>query len=268
MDFFSERHGFAHDIPIITREAPPMLRTAIIELAYRAQLLPSTLRKIVCNVTFETPDPNNWSERPNVDEEVRRLLLDAAWYDVYDVIERICDALNVNQHPMFFSPSQACRQFESEVNRLFMRRGVGWQLKNARIEYRADPGVATALAQAPNLLVNSGRPTAASELHEAIRDLGRRPQPEVTGAIQHAMAALECVARHLGGTTDTLGELIARQRVPLPPPLGTALSKLWGFASENGRHLLEGRSPSFEEAELVVGLSAVTCQYLAQKTAA
>jgi len=74
------------------------------------------------------------------------------------------------------------------------------------------------------------------------------------------MAALECVAREVDGSTDTLGQII--KRLPLPPPLDGALHRLWGFASEQGRHIQEGGEPRFEEAELVVTVAASVGVYL------
>lgn len=265
MPSFSERHGYANDIAIVTREAPAALRNAIVELVYRYGMKPSALRRIVCDVLFEIPNPSNWSETPNIDGEVRALLQDADWYDVYDVVEKVCSALNPSPHGFFPTTTETCREFEAEVNRLFRRRGIGWQIRDHRVEYRGDEGIAAAIEEAPQLLVATGRHTAASELHEAVKDLSRRPKPEVTGAIQHAMAALECVARDLGASKDTLGTLINRDLLPLPQPLPSAIEKLWGYASNHGRHIQEGYPPTFEEAELVVGLCAVTCQYLSRK---
>ena len=43
------------------------------------------------------------------------------------------------------------------------------------------------------------------------------------------------------------------------------VSGLFGFASEQGRHLTEGGAPDYEEAELVVHLSASLCTYLTKK---
>jgi len=37
--------------------------------------------------------------------------------------------------------------------------------------------------------------TAKTEIREALNDLSRRPTPDITGAIQHSLACLECVAR-------------------------------------------------------------------------
>lgn len=106
----------------------------------------------------------------------------------------------------------------------------------------------------------AGSPTAANEVHEALKDISRRPSADVTGAIQHAMAALECVAREVDGSTDTLGQII--KRLTIPQPLDGALHRLWGFASEQGRHIQEGREPSFEEAELVVTVASAVSVYL------
>ena len=39
----------------------------------------------------------------------------------------------------------------------------------------------------------------------------------------------------------------------------------WGFSSEQGRHLREGRPPKIDEAELLVHLSASICLYLSKK---
>ena len=83
------------------------------------------------------------------------------------------------------------------------------------------------------------------------------------------MAALECVTRDLLGESSvaTLGHLLKRQdqTLGIVPPLDQALIKLWGYASERGRHLLEGREPGFEEAELVVVVAAAASVYLSKR---
>ncbi len=89
--------------------------------------------------------------------------------------------------------------------------------------------------------------TAKKELSEALVDLSRRPEPDVTGTIQHCMAALEATAKTLSNDPKaTLGEIINREaaKLSIPPPLDTAIQKIWGYASEMGRHLREGRTPT------------------------
>ncbi|MCH7807801.1 MAG: hypothetical protein IIB60_01145 [Planctomycetes bacterium] len=80
------------------------------------------------------------------------------------------------------------------------------------------------------------------------------------------MATLECVMReYCGSPNRTLGEIIKKHPELLPKPLDTALSKVWGYASDTARHAKEGSNPTREEAELVVGLAAVMSTYLIQK---
>ena len=111
----------------------------------------------------------------------------------------------------------------------------------------------------------AGRQTARNEIHEALVDLSRRPEPDVTGAIQHGMAALECVAREAcGDPKATLGDILKRHPDLIPKPLDASVEKAWGYASEMGRHIREGRQPDRKEAELVVGLAAALSTYLSR----
>lgn len=80
------------------------------------------------------------------------------------------------------------------------------------------------------------------------------------------MGALEAVARDLTGDPKaTLGEVIKRNPDLLPKPLDSALSQVWGYASNEARHVQEGREPQRGEAELLVGLAAVMATYLTNK---
>lgn len=86
------------------------------------------------------------------------------------------------------------------------------------------------------------------------------------GAVYHALGALECVARDLAGDSKaTLGQVMKKHPDLLPKPLDEAVSKMWGYASNEARHVVEGRETNREEAELLVGLSAVLSGYLTRK---
>ena len=122
----------------------------------------------------------------------------------------------------------------------------------------------TGSERAAAALQDAGKHTAATELREATTDLSKNP-PDLTGAVQHALAGLECVAREQCGDHSTFGKLLERYPDLFPKPLDKGIEKVWGFASEMGRHLQEGRNPKPEEAELLVGLATVCCTYLARK---
>lgn len=253
MDRFSSRHGYERPDADITirHEAPPELREAIITIAYQCQLKPSDLRGLLCAILYRAPDRGNWSEFPNIDGEVRDLVEDLEWFEVYDFVEALAAA-----------PRRSEASFEDEVDRCFRRMGVGWQLLDGRLEVRGPETFEVTVRQGIDQLQQQGKRTAAGELHEALRDLSRRPQPEVTGAIQHALAALECVARDVSCSKDTLGDLVRRHPELFPRPVDEVVIKAWGYTSNFGRHLQEGQPPQFEEAELMVGLSGALCRYL------
>ena len=150
--------------------------------------------------------------------------------------------------------------------KFFIDESIGWQLSNGQILTRGPEVFETMVTEAASTLETSKRPTAEGHLHEALQDLSRRPEPDLPGAAYHAMGALECVARDLtDDPKSTLGEILKRHPGLLPKPLDTALSQVWGYASNEARHVLEGRDISREEAELLVGLSATVCTYLLRK---
>ncbi len=267
---FSNRHGYLpQDAEITVRhDAPEELRSVVVEVAYESGFTPTPLRSLVCRVLRTRPDPSNWSDYPNVDGEVRRLIDDCDWYYVYDLIEEIYSALSAGGMIARSRRGSAggAENFAEGINRYFRGRGIGWQLVDGQIEVRGSEAFEAALHGAKEILEARGKRTATTELHEAIHDLSRRPSPDITGAIQHAMAALECLARDAtGDQKPTLGELIKRNSQLFPKPLDQAIEKVWGYTSETGRHLKEGNVPTFDDAEFVVGLAGVLCRYLAKK---
>ena len=259
---FSKRHGFEPSDPEITIRdaAPKWLRDCVIDLAYESGFAPSALRIALCRLLLESPDSSNWSEFPNIDVEVRGLLGNADWFRVYDFVEIVVEQL---QAPY---DGEALDRFTRGLNDVFRRKGVGWQLAHGGIEIRGGESFESSVQKAIAVTLDTGRVVAGRELHEALRDLSKRPAVDITGAIQHAMAALECVARDVtGGQNATLGELIKRNPGLLPPPLDKGVEKIWGYASVQGRHLREGSAPKLEEAELVVGLAGALVTYLVKK---
>ena len=114
--------------------------------------------------------------------------------------------------------------------------------------------------QVPEMLANFGFPRAANEMQEAIHDLRRVP-PDCTGAMQHAGAALEAIARSISGKQKcTFGQI--KKLLDLPPPMDDVAHKLWGFVSENGRHIREDRSVDFATAKFSVICICAVCEFL------
>lgn len=191
--------------------------------------------------------------------EVQEHVTTCDWYRVYDIAEAIYSYLKEKGLDEI--------EFEESVNEYLREAGIGWILVDGKFETRGEEVFEKTVKKAIDFMDSTGRVTAKGELHEAIRDLSRRPDPDVTGATQHAMAALECVSRDVTGNPKaTLGEILKRNPDLLPKSLDEAVEKAWGYASEWGRHIREGRTPSREEGEVIVGIVATILNFLLNKT--
>ncbi len=240
----------------IREDAPEGLRGYIRMAFYDLKKHPSDLRAITTRVLKTPPDSTNWSEFPNIDCEVDSHLQGCEWYLVYDIIEIIIQKLSPQESEIF----------SKEINEYFISNGIGWKIVNGQIETRGDEVFETAVEKVVLVLETAKLITAKTEINEALRDLSRRPAPDITGAIQHSLACLECVTREItGDNRSTLGELMKKFPGVIPTPLDQAVTKIWGFTSEQGRHLREGQAPEYLEAELVVEVTAAISTYLGKK---
>lgn len=256
-ELFSKRNGFAiktHDI-VIRYGAPSDMRGYLFLIMQDYGYGYKKLRDVVCRATMQSPDPNNWGENDFMKNEIDNLIQSCDWPLVYDLIETFYSKIKDSER----------KRFSNEINAYFLANGIGWKFENGKIEYRGDDLFEDSLQQAKDHLLLKNMPVSSRELKEAIHDLGKRPNADITGAVQHSLAALECVCREITREKDTLGSLINKHPYIVPKPLDEVISKIWGYASNNGRHLKEGNAPNFAETELLVHLSASICLYLSKK---
>jgi AbiJ N-terminal domain 4 len=235
---FSRRYGYStSDREITVREdALQEFRAAPLHIARKIGLRPSILRTTICEVLHKFPNGSNWSASP-IWEEIQDLIQECEWFRVYDVTEAIYNDLLEQEHDQ-------ASNFEVLINAYLREAGIGWHLIDGVVQTRGSEAFESVVRDAATTLDGATFPTASSEIHEALRDLSRRPEPDLTGAIQHAMAALECVAREACGDSKlTLRDIMRRYPQMLPQPLDNVVSKAWGYASEMGRHIQEGRPP-------------------------
>lgn len=264
---FSKRNRYSGPAKEITirEDAPENLRYYVLQTAVDLDWGPSALRDIVCRVLHVPPDSSNWSEYPNVWGEVEALVYGCDWFRVYDVIEAVHKQM-YKQDERYRVSTRVAAQFAEALNEFFVEEGIGWQLVEGQIVTRGTEAFEVIVTEATSALEASERPTAAKHLHEALQHLSRRPKADLPGAVYHGLGALECVTRDLTGDSKaTLGEVIKKHPDLLPKPLDEVVPKIWGYASNEARHVVEGRETSREEAELLVGLSAVLAGYLTRK---
>jgi hypothetical protein len=257
---FSRRFGHRPNEAEITirNEAPESLRAVLLKEAEMAEVGAGVLEDIVCKAINKFPSAD-WSPSyvwNNIVSDIRQ----CEWFRVYDIIETVA------QHLIQKDSNEAAQRFQEAMNAYFSEAGIGWQLMDGLIEIRGSEAFESSVRGAIVTLEASNKPTAQQEFHEALRDLSRRPEPDLTGAVQHAIAALECVARDVSGDSKaTLGVLLDKKRISLPPPLDEAATKLWGYACNMARHINEGNPIVYEEAELLVAIASTLATYLTKK---
>jgi hypothetical protein len=233
---------------------PGPLRGFLLQLALKADGNPIELGELVHEKIYYP----KWVTDKPIFRLAEEALLYCPWNEVYDAAEHIYTYLTRNHG----KPDQ----FERELNEFFYREGIGWHMVDGLIEVRGPEALEATIKQGVTALKESNCPTSQNELHEALRALSRRPEPDITGAVQHAGAALECIAREVTGDVNkTLGDIIKRNPNLFPKPLDVGAEKFWGYVSGYGRHLKEGHPPTMEEALLITGLAASLCTYLASK---
>jgi hypothetical protein len=198
----------------------------------------------------------------------KQALLHCEWFCLYDILEDSYAQL-VSYEAEYADENEEPRAFpfRNAINDYFRYAGIGWQLLgDGQIVTRGDDAFESTVQTAVTTLAESGRQTAASHLQEAVKALSARPEPNCPGAIYHAMGSMECLARDLTGMPkDTLGQILKRRPDLLPSPLDEALSKIWGYVSNEARHVVEGRNPERAETALIVGLVGATVTYLSAK---
>jgi hypothetical protein len=266
---FSIRYGYDNtdaELEITIREELPLpVRDTVISIMTQLGVTDDALFNIASRI-------GNKSWMPSVSRQsgvparlqLKRLVSEWDWYLVYDFVEEFYAGME-NWETLGDSPRPE-EVFADKINGYFRHAGVGWQLQDGKITSRGSEAFEVAVHRALPALEDGNHQTARKEIHEALADLSRRPHADLTGAIHHAMGALECIARTAtGDSTRTLGQIVPRHPNLIPKPLDGAIEKAWAYASERARHIREGNDPTRDEAELIVGIAATVATYLSKK---
>ena len=282
MEPFSRRYGFAGEPEELVYDgAPESLRYGILSILEKElSLIPSRIREIVCTVLRVRTDPNNWSEYPNIWDEVQDLFYGCEWYKVYDVCEGIYSALErsdvewvgtANGSRFLRSVDELKGEFQDKVNALFRELGIGYEMRNGRLERRTTALVDLKIVQARELLLSDPRFSGPCEQFErAINCWSLRPRQDSVNAIKEAVGALEGIARIVSGLQqETLGKIVDRFfKNKAHPAICELIDKIWGYSSSQGgiRHgQVAPLSVGEEEADLLLGVTASLILYIGIK---
>jgi hypothetical protein len=252
-DSFSGRVGL-RSMAIVHDDSPIGFRHAVVG-ALKTEIISS--EKIVGVVQRGTTLPRPSGH--NTDMALMAMIEKCEWWRVYDVAEAGHAAIHAEP---YFGPDKA-KAYERTINEACRANSLGWRMEAGIFAVVASTAQHDSAARAIEDLDAAQLKTSASELREAHRDLSRRPRPDISGGMQHAGAAIECLAREISGDTKlTLGDIIKKRDDLFPGAYRKLADGLWGIVSNQGRHIKEEGEPTLEEALFVVGSITNLAAYL------
>ncbi len=155
---------------------------------------------------------------------------------------------------------------ESVIEISSLKQGVLENKKDIKIIFKAMNQLISPEKHTIFTLSKTNLTVVNQEIQEALNDLNRKSKPDITGAIQHATAAVECVLRNITGDHNaTLGQILKKRKDIIPPPLNISIEKAWGYASDKARHVREGVVLDYSEAEFVVTQFISVANFLVKK---
>lgn len=252
-DFFSGRVGL-RPTAIIRDDAPLGFRHAVIGALKAEIILAETIIGIVQRGST-LPRPKGFV----TDSVVMPMIEQCVWWRVFDVAEAGFAAINAER---MLGPDKA-KAYERTINEACRANNLGWQMEAGSFAVVASAAQHESAARVIDDLDAAGLNTSAGQLREAHLDLSRRPKPDISGSMQHAGAAIECLAREVSGDPKlTLGEIIRKHDNLFPGAYRKMAEAMWGIVSNQGRHLKEDGEPTLEEALFVVGSITNLAAYL------
>lgn len=198
---------------------------------------------------------------PRSNEGSRAWLLEnfmaSEWFEAYNLIEYILQNIASLNH------RKTSEGFERQLNSILERELSGHRAIKGQLVPISDPEEISAIEQAVSATGPFGFEGVRTHLSNALRLLGRKPEPDYPNSIKESISAVESICKVLaqeksGGLDKALAKLSSA--VSLHPALRNAFSSLYAYTSdEDGiRHaILESSDVGFAEAKyMLVSCSA------------
>ncbi len=187
--------------------------------------------------------------------EFRAYIFGAEWWQCLDLIEFIIKTVSADSSPDLKRIINSVLETENSAYRI-----VGDEITEISDEHEIEP-IQTAL--------ESGPLSCRQHFTRALELLSDRKQPDYRNSIKESVLAVESACRVIADKPKaTLGDClkVINSRRPLHPAFKDALSKLYGYTSDNGgiRHSLtdEGITPTFADAKFMLATCSAFVNYL------
>lgn len=198
---------------------------------------------------------------------LKKRFFDAAWYEVYDLIEFMVK----NSGSLPVAPGFLQDGVRKSFNFVLESERSGYRFVGMELAPITNPVEVDAVEQA--LIVARTQGLAGAEIHlkSALKLLALKPAPDFRNSVKESISAVESMVKLLsgngsGGVSGALEEL--QKKVEIHGALKAAFVKLYGYTSDSEgiRHaILEGASVGFEEAKYMLVSCSAFVYYLASK---
>ena len=216
---------------------------------------PSAQRHILCQALRIPPDPDNWSDYPNVDLEVGDLLAIRPWYRFFDALERIPTFLNWERIPTY----------HELMNALFADEQVGYRFESSRLVRVGTEEFHDAVVSARTALQGDRFAEPRRQFERAYEFRNSLP-PDWANAIKEAVNSVEGALQVIYNRPGVALPTITTQHFPdhLPGGIKRMFGSLYsqGSGTVGARHAsIGGNDPNGPRAELAIHLAAALHAY-------
>lgn len=211
--------------------------------------------------TYEYPT-NHFDHKKNI-EKLRKFLMDAEWYSVYDFIERYIESV------------------DDKTERKTLEKTVNLVLEQEKSGYRMIKGFLTPITNSAELesikkSMSTKFVSVNTHFEKAMKLYSNRKNPDYENSIKESISAVEavcCIITSMTGTQATLGTALKKLEengVYIHKAMKNAFSSLYGYTSdENGiRHggIDFANAPAEDAKYMMISCSAFV-NYLIEKMA-
>ena len=248
---FSAREGLGQEVPLIYDDAPDALRYGIREVLHvLGYEKPSAQRRILCKALRIIPDQGNWSEHPNIEDEVVGLLETEPWYKFFDALERICR----------FLPARRVETYCEKMNALFAEEQIGYRFESGNIVRVGTEEFHVAVTGARHALKDE-RFAEPRRQFERANEFRNNLPPDWANAIKEAVNSVEGILQVIYQRHGVALSTIVSQDLPgeLPGGIKKLFRSLYsqGSGTVGARHAsIGGNEPTGPRAELAVHIAA------------
>ena len=195
---------------------------------------------------------NDWSQ---VKSNIRNHFFAFPWHNVYDFVEFIA-SLDTGRRQL---------GFVLQVNEYLEREVAGYRLVDGQIVQITDQIEMDEVDAA----IAGKEESVTTHLKRAVELLADRQNPDYRNSVKESISAVESqVISSLERDNGTLGDLLKRidDKAPMHPAFRDALSKLYGYTSNEGgiRHSLldDSKEVLFEEAKFMLVICSAFINYV------